>query len=156
MDTHKGKINIAVAKEIIADHYDVYLKKEDNPCSRTVCSHYDLDAREYMSQSDRPKPFSPHGACDGCVVDTNMAKKMSFSARFGNSCGIPFVAEEYFKKNRQWDVFKPYLKDRPSAPWTDFAISDKLKPVKTSKTIKTILSNRHKNNKNKKTVKKLE
>ena len=159
MDTHKGKINIAVAKEIIADHYDVYLKKEDNPCSRTICSHYDLDAREYMSQSDRPKPFSPHGACDGCVVDTNMAKKMSFSARFGNSCGIPFVAEEYFKKNRQWDVFKPYLKDRPSAPWTDFAISDKLKPVKTSKTIKTILSNRHKNNKNnknKKTVKKLE
>jgi len=156
MDTHKGKINIAVAKEIIADHYDVYLKKEDNPCSRTVCSHYDLDAREYMSQSDRPKPFSPHGACDGCVVDTNMAKKMSFSARFGNSCGIPFIAEEYFKKNRQWEVFKPYLKDRPSAPWTDFAISDKLKPTKTSKTIKTILSNRHKNNKNKKTVKKLE
>jgi hypothetical protein len=30
MDTHKGKINIAVAKEIIADHYDVYLKKEDS------------------------------------------------------------------------------------------------------------------------------
>jgi hypothetical protein len=120
MDKHKGKINIEIAKEIIADHYDVYLLKENNPCSRTICSHYDLDAREYMSQSDRPKPFSPHGACDGCVVDTKMAKNMSFSARFGNSCGIPFIADEYFKKNRQWEIFKPYIKDRPSAPWTDF------------------------------------
>ena len=84
------KINIEIAKEIIADHYDVYLLKEDNPCSRTVCSHYDLDAREYMSQEGRPKPFAPHGAVDGFVMDSTLAKKMAFVGRFGNSCGIPF------------------------------------------------------------------
>ena len=156
MDKHKGKLNIEVAKEIIADHYDVYLLKEDNPCSRTVCSHYELDAREYMCQADRPKPFSLHGACDGCVMDTKMAKKMSFSGRFGNSCGTPFKADEFFKKHRQWEIFKPYIKDRPSAPWTDFAISDKSNTSKTSKTIKTILSKRNKHNSNKKTVKKIE
>lgn len=153
MDKHKGKINISVAKEIIADHYDVYLLKDENPCSRTVCSHYELDPREYMSQADRPKPFSPHGACDGCVVDTNMAKKMSFSGRFGNSCGMPFIADDFFKKHRQWEIFKPYVKDRPSAPWTDFAIADKSKTSKTSKTIKTILSKRNKHNSNKRTLK---
>jgi hypothetical protein len=156
MDKHKGKLNIEVAKEIISDHYDVYLLKEDNPCARTVCSHYELDAREYMSQADRPKPYSPHGACDGCVTDTTMAKKMSFSGRFGNSCGMPFIADDFFKKHRQWEIFKPYVKDRPSAPWTEFAITDKSKSLKTSKTIRTILSKRNKHSSHKKTVRKLE
>jgi hypothetical protein len=106
MDEHKGKINIEIAKKIIADHYDVYLQKEDNPCSRTVCSHYDLDAREYMSDQSRPKPFAPHGAVDGIVCDTNMAKKMSFC---------------------------PYLHDRPSQPWTDFASEEVKNKFKLTK-----------------------
>jgi hypothetical protein len=120
MDEHKGKLNIEIAKKIISDHYDVYLKKEDNPCSRTVCSHYDLDAREYMSQENRPKPFAPHGAVDGIVCDTNLAKNMSFIGRFGNSCGIPFNKDEFCKKHRQYEKFCPYLHDRPSEPWTEF------------------------------------
>jgi hypothetical protein len=124
MDEHKGKINIDIAKKIIADHYDVYLNKEDNPCSRTVCSHYDLDAREYMSDQSRPKPFAPHGAVDGIVCDTNLAKKMAFEGRFGNSCGIPFIKDEFCKKHRQYYKFCPYLHDRPSQPWTEFASED--------------------------------
>jgi hypothetical protein len=123
MDEHKGKINIDIAKKIISDHYDVYLEKE-NPCSRTVCSHYDLDAREYMSQADRPKPFSPHGALDGIVCDTNLAKKMSFIGRYGNSCGIPFIKDEFCKKHRQYYKFCPYLRDRPCEPWTEFTITN--------------------------------
>ena len=120
MDEHKGKLNIEVAQKIIADHYDVYLLKENNPCSRTVCSHYDLDAREYMSDPSRPKPFSPHGAVDGIVCDTNLAQKMGFIGRFGNSCGIPFIKDEFCKKHRQYYKFCPYLKDRPSEHWTEF------------------------------------
>lgn len=127
MDEHKGKLNIALAKEIIADHYDVYLLKDNNPCSRTVCSHYDLDAREYMSDPSRPKPFAPHGAVDGIVCDTELAKKMAFIGRFGNSCGIPFVKDAFFKKHRQWGKFAPYLRDRPSEPWTEFTIAAPLK-----------------------------
>jgi hypothetical protein len=133
MDKHKGKINIEVAKLIIADHYDVYLHKEDNPCSRTVCSHYDLDAREYMSQADRPKPFSPHGALDGFVVDTNLAKKMTFIGRFGSSCGIPFNKTEFCDKHIQWNVFRPYLLDRPSQPWSEFSITEKIKRNKSKR-----------------------
>jgi len=123
MDEHKGKINIDIAKKIISDHYDVYLLKDENPCSRTVCSHYDLDAREYMSQSNRPKPFAPHGAVDGIVCDTNLAKKMSFIGRFGNSCGIAFNKDEFCRQHRQYEKFCPYLKDRPSEPWTEFTIT---------------------------------
>ena len=144
MDEHKGKINIDIAKKIIADHYDVYLKKEDNPCSRTVCSHYDLDAREYMSQEGRPKPFAPHGAVDGIVCDTKMAKNMSFSGRFGNSCGIPFEADKFFKEHRQYEKFAPYIFDRPSEPWTDFSIE------KTKGKLKLTKKGRQGNNKTKK------
>jgi hypothetical protein len=136
MDEYKGKLNIDIAQKIISDHYDIYLLKDDNPCSRTVCSHYDLDAREYMSQADRPKPFSPHGATDGIVCDTKLAKNMSFIARYGNSCGIAFNKEEFCKKHRQWERFCPYLFNRPSEPWTEFTITNikpKMKLTKRSK-----------------------
>jgi hypothetical protein len=147
MDEHKGKINIEVAQQIISDHYDVYLLKEDNPCSRTVCSHYDLDAREYMSDPSRPKPFSPHGVVDGIVCDTTLAKNMSFIARFGNSCGIPFIKDEFCKQHRQYYKFCPYLKDRPTQPWTEFSV-DNSKPKDKFRLTKK--SGRGLNNKTKK------
>jgi hypothetical protein len=124
MDEHKGKLNIDIAKKIIGDHYDVYLEKDNNPCSRTVCSHYDLDAREYMSQESRPKPYAPRGAVDGIVCDTNLAKKMSFIGKFGSSCDIGFNKKEFCKKHRQYENFCPYLKDRPNEPWTEFTVTN--------------------------------
>jgi hypothetical protein len=142
MDLHKGKLNITIAQQILADHYDVYLLKDNNPCSRTVCSHYELDAREYMCQADRPKPYAPHGAVDGMVCDSNLAKKMSFIGRYGNSCGIPFITSDFAKKHRQWNVFTPYIHDRPSQPWTLFSITllNKSKSKSKSKS-KTMISN---------------
>lgn len=124
MQEHKGKINIYIAKEIISDHYDVYLNKT-NPCSRTCCSHYELDAREYMSDPSRPKPYAPRGALDGCVIDSTMAKNMSFELRYGNSCGIPFLKNDFCDQNRQWTYLRPYLHDRPQMPWTIFSITNK-------------------------------
>jgi hypothetical protein len=135
MDEYKGKLNIDIAKKIIGDHYDVYLKKE-NPCSRTVCSHYDLDPREYMSDPSRPKPFAPRGTVDGIVCDTNLAKKMSFIGKFGSSCDVGFNKDEFCKKHRQYYKFCPYLKDRPAQPWSEFAVSNiknKLRLTKKNK-----------------------
>lgn len=123
MDKHKGKLNVAVAQQIISDHYDVYLNEDNHPCSRTVCSHYDLDAREYMSDPSRPKPFAPHGAVDGMVCTSALAKKMSFIGKFGSSCNVGFQVDEYIRKHRQFENFKPYLKDRPVQPWTEFTVS---------------------------------
>jgi hypothetical protein len=123
MDHYKGKLDIKAAQEIMADHYDTYLKKE-NPCSRTCCSHYELDAREYMSDPSRPKPFQPRGALDGNVCDTTMAKAMSFSLRWGNSCGIPFDKNKFCDEHREWDYLRPYLEDRPQQPWTTFTVTN--------------------------------
>lgn len=141
MEKYKGRITSDVAKKIISDHYDVYLHK-NNPCSRSVCSHYELDAREYMSDPSRPKPFQPRGAVDGNVCDTNMAKNMAFLARWGSSCGTPFYKDEFCNKNKQWDYLRPYLNDRPSQPWTYFSVTDKKSKV-------TLKSNK-KNNKTRK------
>ena len=123
MDTWKGKLNIDIAQKIISDHYDVYLNKE-NMCSRTCCSHYELDAREYMSDPSRPKPFQPRGALDGNVVDSTMAKNMAFSLRWGNSCGTPFDKNKFCDENRVWDYLRDYLEDRPQQPWTTFSITN--------------------------------
>jgi len=133
MQEHKGKINIYIAKEIISDHYDVYLNKT-NPCSRTCCSHYDLDAREYMSDPSRPKPYAPRGALDGCVIDSTMAKNMSFELRYGNSCGTPFLKNEFCDQNRQWAYLRPYLHNRPQMPWTVFSITNKYSKRSAKKT----------------------
>jgi hypothetical protein len=129
MDENKGKLNIEVAQRIIGDHYDIYLHKE-NPCSRTICSHYEMDAREYMSDPTRPKPYQPRGALDGNVCDTTLAQKMSLSLRWGNSCGIPFNKSSFCSEHREWAYLKDYLEDRPQQPWTTFTITNHSK-VKT-------------------------
>jgi hypothetical protein len=139
IDKNKGKLNIDVAKKIISDHYDVYLKK-NNKSSRTVCSHYELDAREFMSAAGRPLPYAPHGALDGFVCDSNMAKKMSICGRYGNSCGTPFIKKDFIKEHRQYEMFGPFLHDRPTQPWTVLPIAKKQTTYKykKSKSIKTL------------------
>jgi len=153
MDEHKGKINLSIAKEILADHYDVYLKTE-NPCSRTCCAHYEMDAREYMSDQSRPKPFQPRGAVDGNVCDTNQAKKMSFELRWGNSCGIPFDKDKFCKEHREWEYLKEYLEDRPTQDWTIFSVYDgKIKNKTNKNKTNKIKTNKIKTNKKTKTLK---
>ena len=120
----------------MGDHYDTYLN-ELKPSARTCCSHYDLDNRAFVSDPTRPKPFQPRGAVDGKVCDTSLCKRMSFSARWGNSCGTPFNKTEFCKRNIIWSEQEPYLKDRPSQPWTEFTICDSVKdiPGKNSKSV---------------------
>jgi len=146
MNENKGKINIEVAKKIISDHYDVYLRKKDNPSSRTVCAHYYVDAREYMSQSEGAKPFDPHGAVDGCVTDSINALNMGFFGRFGNSCGTPFSKKDFCNKHIQYNNFCPYLKDRPSQPWTYFTVTPKDRRNNKTRNNKT-RNNKTRNNK---------
>jgi hypothetical protein len=117
MEQYHGRVDVKAAKEIIADHYDVYLKR-NNPCSRTICSHCELDTREH--QPGHPAPFEPRGAVDGKVTDSDLAGNLGFWARWGNSCGTPFYADRFLAEHIQWSHQKGYLRDRPSQPWTLF------------------------------------
>jgi hypothetical protein len=104
---------------MIADHYDVYLQK-DNPCSRTICGHFELD--NASDGADTP-PFFPWGSADAKVTNSRMAKALQFEARWGHACGTPFDATTFIKENIQYEWLDGYLKDRPSQPWTAFGSS---------------------------------
>ena len=148
MREHKGAIDENVAKQIIADHYDVYLNKI-NLCSRTVCSHYELDDRAFMSQADRPKPYAPRGAVDGKVITSNLARESKFMGIWGSSCGTPFYKDDFCERNLQWEALKPYLHDRISQPWTTFSPLSNTMSSSSSRYTRKIRKIR-KNRKNKK------
>ena len=90
-----------------------------------------------MSDPSRPKPYQPRGALDGNVCDTTMAKAMSFSLRWGNSCGIPFDKAKFCDEHREWAYLAPYLEDRPQQPWTDFSITNGIAATGSNKKFKT-------------------
>jgi hypothetical protein len=115
MKQYAGKIDIELAEQFEADHFDAYLNKE-NPCGRTLCDHDEIDDM----MVDSGVPFSPGGTYDGKVVDSKSAKNMTFYARWGSACGKPFYAKEFLEAHPQFDWMESILKDRPSQPWTEF------------------------------------
>jgi hypothetical protein len=119
MKENAGKINIKLAEVMEADHYDSYLGKI-NPGQRSLCGHWELDPQ----LTDSYIPFSPEGTVDGKVVDYQMARQMSFRARWGSSCGMPFSAGDFLVKHPQFEWMNGLLKDRPARPWITFTAGE--------------------------------
>ena len=122
MKKYYGKIDVEAAKKMLADHYDVYLKKQ-NPCSRTICGHFELDDG---SSPGSPAPYKPSGTIDGKVVDSNMAKNWRIWAKWGKSCNTGFDAEQFLTEHPQYNWLDGYLPDLPPQNWTIF-LSEKTK-----------------------------
>lgn len=101
-----GKIDADTAKKIIADHYDYY-KNKTRKGARSICKHSELEPRK----TNRPAK-SPFGAIDGKVVDTDMAKQMTFWGRWGSSCG------RKYHLSRRRKATHPYVPDFKGEPWT--------------------------------------
>jgi hypothetical protein len=102
-----GKIDTKIAKEIISDHYDVNINTIE-PNSHSICIHTYEDEREENY---------PHKCGDGKVVDSTMAYKMSFLARWGSSCGTHFNVKKYIKKNPEYKEWEKHLIDLPTREW---------------------------------------
>lgn len=119
LELNHGKIDVARAKRMIGDHYDMYLHKQ-NACSRTLCGHIDQDDGMVGSNHGHP-PFYPWGAVDGKVCDSAMAARMSFWGRWGRACGEPFDADAFQAEHPQFDWLEGYLIDRPGRAWTELA-----------------------------------
>ncbi len=117
MRENYGKIDAKLAKRFLADHKDSFYEKY-NPCSRTLCGHVEYDPLGLSEWGWGP--YYPGGAIDGKVTDSEMAHTMTFYAKFGHSCTIPFDAEEFLKKHPEYEWQKPYLVDFPSFNWTTF------------------------------------
>lgn len=115
MKENSGRIDLELGEKLEADHYDTYLNS-DKPDMRTLCSHPNLDPDPYGVDV----PYAPWGTLDGKVVDSKMAKQMSFLARWGSACGTPFIAKDYLEQHQQFDWMESLIKDRPAQPWTTF------------------------------------
>ena len=104
---HYGKINLRIAKDVLADHYDNKYKKT-HKCSRGICKHGEVDD-EFN--------YTPYGATDGKVTDSTLASKMDFHGRFGSSCGRVFSIDSYIKKHPEHKKWKKMLDDYKSYGW---------------------------------------
>jgi hypothetical protein len=122
MAQYAGKIDLKLAKRFEADHYDPYFEKV-HPGGRCLCAHYELDRQFWGTWPGGP--LFPAGTFDGKVVDSRMAKEMSFAARWGAACGRAFDAERFLAAHPQFDWMKGILKSRPSQPWTVFRAGEK-------------------------------
>jgi len=117
MAQYQGKIDLGLAKRFEADHFDSFFRRE-RAGGRTLCGHNELDDQYWGAWPGAP--FYPAGTFDGKVVDTKLAKRMSFAARWGSACGKAFDAPKFLSVHPQFDWMNDILKSRSSQPWVEF------------------------------------
>ena len=120
MRENAGKIDVERAKGMEADCYDTCFGRL-NPSGRTLAGHFEMDTPMYGNDI----PFSPSGTFDAKVVDTAMARRMAFAARWGSADGTAFDAEAFLKAHPQFDWQEGVLKSRPAEPWVEFQAGEK-------------------------------
>jgi hypothetical protein len=118
MAEYWGKIDVRVGQQMLSDHYDSFAGKIE-PNERTLCGHVDRSPRGDLPWAS---PYAPNGAVQAKVCNWAMAGKMSFLARMGHPCGIPFNASEHLQKHPEYDWQTTFLKDMPPRTWTRFSI----------------------------------
>ncbi|MBI5836808.1 MAG: phospholipase [Candidatus Eisenbacteria bacterium] len=120
LDQNVGRIDLEAGKRFEADHFDVYLG-EEHLGSRGLCSHGEMDHSPAWPAST---PNEPGGTFDGKVLDTALARRMSFAARWGAACGRAFDATAFLKANPQFEWMRDILDSRPSQPWVEFTAGE--------------------------------
>ena len=114
MQENKGRIDSAMARHFLADHYDV-LAKKNQPSERTLCGHVDLSVR---GMGDWKAPYEPAGAVQNKVTDSAMASKMTFLAAAGHACGLSFKSAAHLNQYPQFGWQSPLLGDMNAHRWT--------------------------------------
>jgi hypothetical protein len=118
LEGNKGRIDVALAQEFLADHYDTFEKKADLPSERTLCGHLDLSSRGFKGWLP---PYYPGGAVQNKVTDSAMTADMMFLARFGHACGADFKSGPFLEQHPEFEWQKPVLHDMDAAPWSRFS-----------------------------------
>ena len=118
----KGRIDVEMAEQFLADHEDSYSGKVEAD-QRSLCGHVD------KSKTGTPEwdwgPYYPGGAVTGKVTDSDLAKDLGLIAHAGHPCGEDFVAGPFLAAHPEYSYLKPILKDMPSGPWTKFTAGER-------------------------------
>lgn len=118
IEANKGTIDTRAAQRFMADHYDIYVGKE-NPGERTLCGHVDLSPR---GMSTWQPPYGPAGVVQNKIADAALSGEMAFLAAAGHSCGMDFHAAEHLRAHPEFSWQKDLLRDLPSRPWTRVSV----------------------------------
>ncbi len=121
LDQNKGKIDVALAQQMLGDHVDSFEKKEEAD-ERTLCGHVDASTRGVAIWSWGPS--YPGGAVQGKAADSAMAKEMRLTARMGHPCGQDFLAKPFLEAHPEYAYQEPYLHDMKAGPWTTFSSNE--------------------------------
>ena len=122
MAASKGRIDIQMAEQFMADHEDSFTGKTGAD-ERSLCGHVDKVKRGVPEWEW--KPYYPGGAVTGKVADSAMAAKLSIEAHAGHPCGEDFLAAPFLAAHPEYSYLKPILKDMKSGPWTSFTAGEK-------------------------------
>jgi hypothetical protein len=122
MQENKGKIDVPMAEQFLADHEDSFLH-EHVADQRSLCGHVDA-AKEGAPLWDWG-PYYPGGAVQGKATDSDMAAKMSFVGHAGHPCGEDFLAKPFLDAHPEYSWQSSILKDMKSGPWTAFIAGEK-------------------------------
>jgi hypothetical protein len=125
LNENKGKIDVALAEQMLADHVDAFEKKTEAN-ERTLCGHVENNARGISIWGWGP--YYPGGAVQGKATDSGMTKDMRVVARVGHPCGEDFHAKQFLADHPEFAWQEKYLRDMKAGPWTVFS-SDDSKPA---------------------------
>jgi hypothetical protein len=117
LNENKGKIDVALATQMLGDHFDSFQKKEEAN-ERTLCGHVDASPRGVAIWDWAPN--FPGGAVQGKATDSTMAEQLRLVARMGHPCGEAFHAKTFLAAHPEYAWQEPYLRDMPAGPWTEF------------------------------------
>ena len=114
----KGSIDTDAAERFLSDHNDTF-DNSTKPDERSLCGHIDASERG-VPQWDQ-KAYTPFGAVQGKVTDSELASHMRLIARAGHPCGEDFLAAPFLQKHPEYRWQAPILKDMKAGPWTTFS-----------------------------------
>jgi len=117
LKANEGRIDVALARRYLSDHYDSYEKKEDAPSERSLCGHVDLSPRGI---GDWFAAWGPAGTVQAKVADAAMAKRMALEAAMGHPCGTTWRAAPHLAGVPDYAWAKPLMRDLVASPWTLF------------------------------------
>jgi hypothetical protein len=116
MAENKGKIDVTLAQQFMADHVDSVTGKTE-PSERTLCGHFELSSRGSGAGAWQPA-YGTAGAVQNKATDSDMAAKMGFVAAAGHACGMDFQAAKHLQEHPELGWEKTELHDMKAYPWT--------------------------------------
>jgi hypothetical protein len=116
MSSHKGQIDVELAKAFEADDFDSIAGKHEHN-ERTLCGRVEVSPRGVPEWDWGP--FFPGGTVQSKVIDGDLADKLSFWGEVGHH-GSDFIAQHFLMEHKDYEWMRGLLRDMKCQPWVRF------------------------------------